>query len=139
MKFLFPFFVVLCESKKSWVPQAISQLVQDNYGERPVVIEIFHNSRKIEILDETLKLLGEKKHIKVTPINMDEIDLSMRELDICEEHRLSCRKKEIIDDCNYFKNNCTQEHNSDAIFLFDKLETFKKCKQRLRHRFFSVP
>ena len=62
IKFLFVIFVVFCESKKSLVPQAILQLVRSNYGERPVVIEIFYNSKKIEILDETLKLLGEKNH-----------------------------------------------------------------------------
>ena len=130
IRFLFPFFVVLCESKKSLVPQAILQLVQDNYGERPVVIEVFYNSRKIEILDETLKLLGEKKHIKVTPINTDEIDLTKINLNVCFEKYVSCRNEQIIDSCKYFKDFCSQEYNNDAIFLFDKLENYQKVKAK---------
>ena len=52
-------FVILCESNASLAPQAILQLVQDNNGNSSVVIEVFYNSEKVKILDETLRLQGQ--------------------------------------------------------------------------------
>ena len=58
-------FVVLCESRQSLVPQAIMQLVQNHFGESPVNIEVFYNSDRIKILEQTLKLLSAVKNLKV--------------------------------------------------------------------------
>ena len=66
--FHFLFFVVYCESKQSLVPQAILQLVESHYGESCVKIEVFYNSDRIKILDETLKILSEVKELKITEI-----------------------------------------------------------------------
>ena len=65
-KFLILLFVVLCESRKSLVPQAISELVQSNYGESLTKIEVIYNSKRIKILGETLKLLSAVREVKVT-------------------------------------------------------------------------
>ena len=53
------------------MPQAIVQLVKSYYGEDCVKIEVFYNSDRMEILDETLKLLSEVKEVKVTQFNSD--------------------------------------------------------------------
>ena len=63
--------VTLCESKKSLVPQAISELIQLHDRKSSEKIEIFYNSDRIEILDETLKLLSDVKDVKVTKIVID--------------------------------------------------------------------
>ena len=104
-------FAVLCESKKSLVPQAILQLVRSNYGERPVTIEVFYSSREVKILDETLKLLRSEKQLKVTPLN-----------------------KNIVAFNEYYEVNCTSDYNggcikaisTDAIYLFDTMENYHK-------------
>ena len=131
VKFLFLFLVVLCGSKASLMPKAILKLVQDNYGTHPVVIEVFFNSRKIKILDETLKLLSLAKHIKVTPINTDDIELKTIKRTVCFEQNELCHKEQVINSCKYFKDICIQEHNNDAIFLFDKLENYQKVKAKI--------
>ena len=59
-------FVLICEPKRSLVPQAILQLVQSQFGENYAKIEVIYNSDRIEILDETLKLLGEVGELKIT-------------------------------------------------------------------------
>ena len=105
------FFVVLCESKKSLVPQAILQLVRNYYGERPVVIEVFYNSREVEILDETLKLLSSEKQLKVTPINKNVAILNERYGIICTS------------DCD---GDCLDVFLKDAIFLFDTIANYHK-------------
>ena len=73
IKFFVLLIAVTCESKKSLVPQAILQLVQSNYGESSVLIEVFYNSGEVEILDETVKLLSSVKHLKITPVNITDI------------------------------------------------------------------
>ena len=105
-------FAALCESKKSLVPKAIVHLVRSNNGERPALIEIFYNSRKVKILDETLKLLSREKKLKVTPIDMN--DLSR----LNEEN------------CTTRENNefCIEPIIKRAIFLFDTMENYQKFK-----------
>ena len=106
-------FAVLCESKRSLVPQAIYQLVQSNYGDNTAVIEIFYNSRKVEIIDEVLKLLSREKKLKITPIDIN--DLSRFENEYCT-----------TDD-----ENCIFDYSKDAIFLFDTLDNYRKFKRKL--------
>ena len=123
IQFLVLLIAVLCESKKSLVPQAILQLVQKNYGERSLVIEIFYNSRKVKILDETLKLLRSEKQLKVTPINTDETDF---------------RKFESYD-CALNESIFHKSFLNDAIFLFDTVDSYQrvwgkfKCLQIYTH------
>ena len=62
---------VLCESKKSLVPQAILQLVQSYYGDSSAQIEVFYNSKEVKIFDETVKLLRREKQLKITPIDAE--------------------------------------------------------------------
>ena len=107
-------FTVLCESKKSLVPQAISQLVQSNYGERPEVIEIFYTSKKMKILDETLKLLKIEKQLKIAPIDMN--NLSQFSEENCTTDYL------------YY---CVKPFSNDAIFLFDTMENYQEWKLNL--------
>ena len=117
-------FVVLCEPKKSLVPQAILQLVQSNYGERPVEIEIFYNSRKVKILDETLKLLSSEKNINVTPINTKKIDYRKFDFGNCS-----------IDDPSY----CFQSFLNNAIFLFDTVDSYHRIEGKFkRPQFFKT-
>ena len=119
------FFVVLiavsCESKKSLMPQAILQLVQSNYGERPVVIEVFYTSRKVKIVDETLKLLNGVKKLKVTPINITEIIL------MGPRKFLTCSGS--------YKDICALNYLNDGIFLFDTLDNY----QIWRNKFIITP
>ena len=70
IKFFILLIAVLCEPKKSLVPQAILQVVRSNYGERPVVIRVFNGSLKLIIIDQTLKVLSSEKQLKLTPIDM---------------------------------------------------------------------
>ena len=118
-KFYILFFALLCEAKPSLMPQAILQLVQRNYGERPVLLEIFYNSRKIKILDETLRLLGSVKQLKVTPIDTDKIDLS-------ELNAINCYM--------YNREFCHQSCMNDAIFLFDTMENYWKIRRKLEFK-----
>ena len=104
-------FAVLCESRKSLVPQAILQLVRSNYGERPVVIEVFYNSKQVEIFDETLKMLSSEKKLKVTSIDMN--DLIKFNLEYCKKD---------------FEGFCFEVFLKNAIFLFDTLENYEKLK-----------
>ena len=98
-EFLVLLFAVSCESKLSLVPQAILQLVQSHYGESLVKIEVIYNSDRLEILDETLKLLGKEREIKVTRV--------ATELEI---------------DKFKYDNKTIKDHiySNDAIFLFDQ-------------------
>ena len=73
IKYFVLLIVVLCEAKKSLVPQAILQLVRSKYGDSSLVIRIFHDSMKVNILDETLKLLSNEKQMKITLIDMNEL------------------------------------------------------------------
>ena len=87
--------VTLCESKKSLVPQAISQLVQKRYRGSSEIIEIFYNSGRIGTIDQTLKFLNVAvQHVKVTKV-----------------------------ETTYEKNQIV-EINNDAIFLFDTVENY---------------
>ena len=104
-------YAVLCESKKSLVPQAILQLVQNNNGERPVVIEVFYNSRKVKILDETLKLLRSGKQLKITPIDVN---------DLSHFNNSNC--------VSGYNSYCMEVYLKDAIFLFDTVENYQKFK-----------
>ena len=54
------------------MPQAILQLGRSNYGDSPLVIRIHYYSTKVDILDETLKLLSNEKQLKLTLIDMEE-------------------------------------------------------------------
>ena len=56
------------EAKRSLVPQAILQLVQNHYGDSAVKIEVLYNSDRIEVLDDTLKLLSGTRELKITKI-----------------------------------------------------------------------
>ena len=78
IKFLVLLTAISGASMANLMPQAILQLLQSKYGERPVLIEVFYTSKTIKILDETLKLLGGVKQLKVTPINITDI-ISMGE------------------------------------------------------------
>ena len=62
-------FLVSCESKPSLVPQSIVQLIQKNNVKNSLKVEVFYNSEKLEILDETLKLLSELKEVKLTKLD----------------------------------------------------------------------
>ena len=104
-------------SMASLVPQAIVQLLQSNNGERPVVIEVFYNSRKVKILDETLKLLSSLKQLKVTPINITEIILSQN-----TQGLLECYSDYTV--------KCPQNYLNDAIFLFDTLDNYQIWKKQ---------
>ena len=116
IKFIVLLIAALCESKKSLMPQAILQLVKSNYGERPVVIEVLYTSKKVTILDETLKLLSNIKQVKVTPINIIEY-FSMEGLEIAN----CIRDPEIV---------CSQNYSNDAIFLFDSWDNYQVWKGR---------
>ena len=111
-------FTVLCESKKSLVPQAILQLVRSNYGDSSNVIEVFYNSRKVKILDKTLKLLSSEKKLKITPIDMK--DLSPFDEFYC------------ITDCD---GECVEAFLKDAFFIFDTLENYREFKANLYFSF----
>ena len=109
--------VVSGDLMASLVPQAILQLVQSNYGERPVLIEVFYTSKKVKIFDETLKLLSSVKQLKVTPINITEVILMGRPK---------------IERCFHdYQNICPQNYSNDAIFLFDTLGTYEVWKERI--------
>ena len=123
IKFYVLLIVVFGESKESLVPQAILQLVQSNYGERPVLIEVFYNSRKVKILDETLTLLSSVKQLKVTPINITEVAL----MDLSDDE----------DYCNTI-NICRRIYSNDAIFLFDTLINYQILKERfLEYQYYA--
>ena len=107
-------YAVLCESKKSLLPQAILQLVQSNYGERPGVIEVFYNLREVKFLDETLKMLSSEKQLKVTPINT---------FDFKQFDRKHCPRDE--------NERCIEPVLNHAIFLFDTLDNYVKFKRKL--------
>ena len=96
------FIAVLCESKKSLVPQAIFELVQSYYGERRAVIEVFY-IREVKILDETLKLLKSEKQLIITEIDMD--------------HYVEIIRERQSDRITFMK---------DAIFLFDTMKNYRK-------------
>ena len=98
---------VLCESKRSLVPQAILELVRRNYGEHRAVIEVFYSSRKVEILDETLKLLKSEKQLIITEVDMEDIYESIEEI---KSHRNTFVK--------------------DVIFLFDTMYNYQDFKSR---------
>ena len=67
IKFLVLFIAVSCESKASLMPQAILQLVQTYYGDSSTILEIAYSSKKVKILDETLKLLSAVKQLQLNP------------------------------------------------------------------------
>ena len=123
-----PIFVLLIavsgESMASLVPQAILQLVQSKYGERSVLIEVFYTSKKVKILDETLKRLSFVKQLKVTPINIKEIVLM---------------KQPTLEEC-FFEHQiiCHQSYSNDAIFLFDTLDNYRIWKKRFEEFEFYV-
>ena len=112
----FLLLAVLLLSNASFVPQAVLQLVRDYYSEQPVVIEVFYNSEKVKILDETLKLLKGAKNIKVTKINADEIDLSELNDDNCKQYPV---------------HFCIQSFEKDAIIIFDTLENYQKLRRKI--------
>ena len=114
IKFFVLLVAVSCESKKSLLPQAILQLVQSNYGDRSVVIEVFYNSKNVKILGETLKLLSNVKQLKVTPI-------SYRELILMEPEEFE----------KGFFNPQHINRQNDAIFLFDSLYVYSVWKDRI--------
>ena len=68
--FLF-LLVTLCKSKRSLVPQAISQLVQSHFSESSETVQVYYNSERLEILDETLKLLRDEQEVKVTKLGAE--------------------------------------------------------------------
>ena len=115
IKFLVLLIAVSGESIASLLPKVILQLVQRNYGERPMVIEVFHTSKKVKILDETLKLLSGVKQ-KVTPINITEIILSEN-----TQPQMECYYDYTI--------KCPQNYSDDAIFLFDTLDNYQTWKK----------
>ena len=94
-------FMVLCESKKSLVPQAILELVRNNYADSSAVIEVYY-SREVEILDETLKLLKSEKQLKITEVDMD--------------HYVEIIRERQTDPNTFMK---------DVIFLFDTIENYQ--------------
>ena len=100
-KFYCLLLIVLCDSKKSLVPQAILQLVKSHYGESSVIIEVFYNSDRLKVLDETLALLSGVKRLKIT-----KVDAATR-IDKSE---------------NAF---------NDAIFLFDNYNNFLEIYPKL--------
>ena len=102
-KFFVLTFVVFCESKINLLPQAIFQLIQSHYGESSVKIEVFYNSDRIEIIDETLKLLSAVKNLKVTKIDTANINVTA------------------IEHGDHYDN-----FSKDAIFLFDTTENYLK-------------
>ena len=118
-KFYILLFAILCESNGSSIRQAIFQLVKGYYGDSSVVIEVFYNSEKVKILDETLKLLSAGTNLKLTPINTNEIDLD------------KLTYKNCIDNKNDF---CYQTSENDAIFFFDTLENYLKLKTKFIYR-----
>ena len=112
IKFLVLLLTVLCDSRKSLVPQAILQLVRNKYGELPVVIEVFYSIKKVNIFDETLKLLGSEKQLKITPTNTTDF-------------------YEFYDkNCTYFTElpRCFFNFSKDAIFLFDTLDNYRNFR-----------
>ena len=119
IKFLVLLIAISGESMASLVPQAILQLVQSYNGERPVVIEVFYNSRDVKVLDETLKLLSSLKQLKVTPVNITEIVLKGPPKP----------EKCLLDQ----KIICDQKYLNDAIFLFDTLDNYQILKERFLH------
>ena len=88
------FMSFLCESKQSSIPQAVLQLVQSFYGESSVTLQVYYNSDRLEIVDETLKLLSGVKQLNVTK----------------------------VDKILPFWNN--EYVYNDAIFLFDTMENY---------------
>ena len=108
VKFFVLLIVVLCESKKSLVPQAILQLVQNNYGESSVAIEVLYNLERGKLLDETLQLLRGVKQLKVTPINITEVILTGPPEPKC-----------------ILEPFCQQIYPDDAIFLLDTLVNYQ--------------
>ena len=68
--FLF-LLATLCNSKRSYVPQAILQLVQSHFNEKSETVKVYYNSDRLEILDETLKLLGDVKEVEVTKLGAE--------------------------------------------------------------------
>ena len=95
------FLIALCESRISFVPQAILQLVQSHLNKSSVKIEVFYNTKSMKILDETLKLLSEVTEVKVTKAgSQSEIGYLFT-----------------------FYN--------DAIFLFDTLDNYLKFEERI--------
>ena len=84
------------ESKRSLVPQAILQLVQSQFGDSSAKIEVFYNSNRMKILDETLKLLSEVRELKITKVNT------------------------ALESC------CFDTHYAYSIFLFDTIKNFCK-------------
>ena len=98
IKFLTLLFVVLCESKRSLVPQAILELYQKFYGETSVRIAVYFTSDRMEIFELTIKLLSQVKKLRV--LNL--------ETNVNEDG-----------DIEFHPGN-------DAIFIFDTIEKYLK-------------
>ena len=120
IKFIVLFIAVSSESMASLLPQAILQLVQSNYGEHPVLIEVFYNSREVKVLDETLKMLSRVKQLKVTPVNITKIILM--------------GPPNFFDFCLLHHNICHQKYLNNAIFLFDTLNNYQIWKNKFIYK-----
>ena len=71
-------FVVLFDSSQSLVPQAIQQLVQNHFGESPVNIDVFYNSDRIKVLEQTVKLLSTVNNVKVMNTETKDSDFNFK-------------------------------------------------------------
>ena len=103
---LFIYFVALCESKRSLVPQAILQIVKSHYSALSK-IQLFYNSERIKILDETLKLLGNVQGVTIINIESEKFE------------EFEDQGSLIV---NYEKN---------VIFLFDTVENYLEYERSI--------
>ena len=62
-------FLVFSESKPSLVPHAIVQIVRNFHLKNSLKVEVFYNSDRLTILDETLNILSKVKEVKVTKVD----------------------------------------------------------------------
>ena len=102
LKFFF-LFITLCESQQSLLPQAISQLVQGQFGETRVKIEVIYNSDRIQILSETIKLLSET----VSKLKVTNVAKKYQEFE------------------TEFNRESHLVYSNDAIFLFDTMQNYE--------------
>ena len=130
LKLVSVLFVVLCEAKRNLVPQAIMQLVKDEFGKSAAVLEVFYNS-ETKILDETLKLLSAVRNIKITKVD---IGSETDDTDVVDQEPSGTDPDSNFEE-ESFDALVFRDH---SIFLFDTVKNYKKVKiKRMTNSVFS--
>ena len=79
---------------------------------------MFYNSQTLKGLEETLKMLGGEKNLKVTQIKINKIDFDKVNDDNCAR---TFRTDEF----------CYQKNESDTIFIFDTIENYAIVRKKI--------